>query len=89
MTKGRAMKASEVGGIAYLCKAGHNNKYISNLTGIPLRTVQHWTKKFRDNDFKDIVPLHKKRTGKPHKLSIRTLSVLKREVDKSPRITAR
>ena len=89
MVKGRHLKDSDIGGIAYLSKAGHTNKYISNTTGIPLRTVQHWSKRCRDNNYKDIEPLHKKRPGRVRKIGPRTLLVLKREVDKSPRITAR
>ena len=89
MVRGKNLKDSDIGGIASLCKAGHPNRYISDLTGISLRTVQHWTKTFRDNDFKEIEPLHKKYLGKQPKVGKMTIALLKREVDKSPRITAR
>ena len=51
--------------------------------------MQFWIKRFRDNDFKDIDPLHKKHPGKARKIGPRTLAVLKREVEKAPRISAR
>ena len=89
MVRGRKLKESDIGGIAYLCKAGHPNKYISDITDIPIRTVQFWTKRFRDNDFKDIDSPHKKHPGKARKIGARTLAVLKREVEKAPRISAR
>ena len=56
MTRGRELKASDIGYIAYLSKARHTNKYISDTTGIPLRTVQQCTNKFCDNRFNDIDP---------------------------------
>ena len=89
MVRGKWLKDCDIGGIAYLCKEKYPNKRISEITGVPLRTVQHWTKRFRDTGFNDIEPLHLKSPGAKRKLSDATLKVLRREVDKSPRITAR
>ena len=88
MVRGVRLKESDIGAIAALSKAGKLNILISKQTGIPLKTVQMWTKRFRDNEYRDIIPLHKKSPGPAHKLGPRTLAVLKREVDKSPRISA-
>ena len=54
-----------------------------------MRTVQHWTKKKRDHGFADIDPLHIKSPGPKLMISEVTLRLLKTEVDKSPRISAR
>ena len=89
MVRGVRLKEADIGAIAALSKAGKLNIPISEQTGIPLSTVQMWTKRFRDNGYRDITPLHKKSPGPAHKLGPRTLAVLKREVDKSPRISAR
>ena len=89
MVRGIPLKASDIGGIAYLCKENYSNRHISDVTGVPIRTVQHWTKRFRDNGFNDIEPLHRLPPGPKPKLGEMTLRVLKREVDKSPRISAR
>ena len=88
MVRGLRLKEADIGAIAALSKAGHLNIPISKQTGIPLSTVQMWTKRFRDNGYRDITPLHKKSPGPAHKLGPRTLTVLKREVDKSPGILA-
>ena len=48
MGKGVSLKELDIGGIAYLSKAKHSNTDIALQTGIPLRTVQHCTKLFRD-----------------------------------------
>ncbi len=89
MVKGKWLKDSDIGGIAYLCIENYSNTHIADTTGIPLRTVQHWTKKFHDHGFADIDPLHIKSPGPKRKISEVTLRLLKREVDKSPRISAR
>ena len=67
MIRGKKHKDSDVGGIAYLAKAGYKNTYIADITGIPLRTVQYWTKRFRENNFNDIDPLYKKKPGRQKK----------------------
>ena len=77
----RKLKESDIGDIVYISKAGHPNKYISDITAITLRTVQYWTKRFRTNDFKDIDPLYKNYSRKAGKFWRRTLAVLKREVE--------
>ena len=68
MVRGVRLKESDIGTIAALSKAGKLNIPISKQTGIPLKTVQMWTKRFRDNENRDFTPLHKKSPGPAHKL---------------------
>ena len=51
--------------------------------------VQQFTNKFLDNGFNDIESLYKKRPGHVCKIGPRTLSVMRRVANKSPRITAK
>ena len=51
--------------------------------------VQQFTNKFLDNGFNDIESLYKKRPGHVCKIGPRTLSVMRREVNNSPMITAK
>ena len=88
MARGKRLKESDIGGIAYLAKAGHKNRHITDMIGIPLRTVQDWTKRFRENHYNDIELLYKKYPGGQKKITPRVLHILKREVEKDPRITA-
>ena len=58
MGKGKNLKAGQIAVITSLYQAGHTNPEISTQTGIYLRTVQVWTKKFRESQDGD-VPLQK------------------------------
>ena len=88
MGKASNLKPDQIAAITALCKAGHENKYISELTGISLRSVQRWTKKFKDS-VDGNVHLQKNPPGRPRKLSPYTLNLLKRVVDNEPSITVR
>ena len=89
MTKGKRLKESDdIGGIVYLAKAGYKNRYITDMTGIPLQTVQDWTTRFWENNYNDIEPLYKKYPGGQKKIIPRVLRILKWELEKDPRITA-
>ncbi|CAL4062221.1 unnamed protein product [Meganyctiphanes norvegica] len=39
----------QVAAITFLCKAGHSNREITELTGVCKPSVQRWTKKFKDD----------------------------------------
>ena len=56
MGRGRDLKTPDIAAITHLCKAGHTNKEISDLTGITLRTVQRWNKIFRESGFNNEPP---------------------------------
>ena len=88
MGKASNLRPDQIAAITALCKADHDNKYISEITGISLRSVQRWTKKFKDS-VDGNVHLQKKPPGRPRKLSPYTLNLLKRVVDNEPSITVR
>ena len=88
MNKGSNLKPPDIAAIAYLAKAGHKPKYISETTGISLRSCERWSKAFRDNNYQDL-PLPKKPQGKARKVSPRGVSILRRDVERNPRISAK
>ena len=54
MNKGCHLKPPDIAAIAYLAKAGHKPKFISETTGFSLRSCERYSKKFRDNNFQDL-----------------------------------
>ena len=46
MGKGKNLKVDQIAVITVLYKAGHTNPEINTQTGINIRTVQQWTKRF-------------------------------------------
>ena len=86
MGRARQLNKYEIGAITGLCKAGQSNKLIHEVTGINLRSVQRWTKKFRDAGMDDI-PLPLPRSGRPRITSPRVLNILRRQVDSNPHCT--
>ena len=88
MGKGKHLKIDQIAAIAALYQAGHKNLEISTQTGINLRTVQSWTKKYRESPNGD-VQLQKKQPGRPKLTGPRTLNILKRQVDIEPSVSAR
>ena len=85
MNKGCHLKLPDIAAIAYLAKAGHKPKFISETTGFSSHSCERNSKKFRDNNFQDL-PQPKKPRGKAHKVSTRSVAILRREVEKNPRI---
>ena len=77
----------QIAAVTILCHAGHSNKEIHNLTGVSLRSVQRWTRLFRESPDGDI-PLQKKSTGRPRKSGPRTSRIIKRQLDINPQMTA-
>ena len=73
------LKPPDIAAIAYLAKAGHKPTFISNTTGISLRSCERWSKKFRDNNYEDL-PLPSKHQGKARLVSPRGVSILRRDV---------
>ncbi|KAG7177742.1 putative Transposable element Tcb1 transposase-like 9, partial [Homarus americanus] len=88
MPGNKQLKTDVVADIVTLHKGKKSNKEISAITGVPLRSVQRWTKKFEDGGGVED-PAHKKRPGRPRVTTPRTLKVIQRQVDKEPRISAR
>ena len=50
MGKGKQLRPDQIAVIGALCQAEKTNKQIRDITGISLRTIQTWTKKFRDTN---------------------------------------
>ncbi|KAG0716278.1 Transposable element Tcb1 transposase [Chionoecetes opilio] len=88
MGRGKELTKEQIAAISSLILVGKDNKEISAITGLALRSVQRWTKKCKDAGESD-PPLRKKRTGKARLTSQRTLKVLQCQVDLEPRISAK
>ena len=67
MGKAQILQPDQIGALTALCKAGHPNKEIAEITGISLKSVQRWSKKFRDLS-DDNISLQKKSTDSLHKV---------------------
>ena len=87
MGKGRNLRQDEIAVITAMTQAGRPTTEIHDVTGLNLRTIQHWAKKFRDSNGN--VELQRKSTGRPTLISATTIRWLKREIDRDPFITAR
>ena len=61
MGKAQILQPDQIGALTTLCKASHPNKEIAEITGISLRKVQRWAKKFTDSPY-DNISLQKKST---------------------------
>ena len=88
MGLGSNLKSDQIAAITALCQAGHSNKEICTITGVSKRSVQRWTKKFRDS-LTGEVQLQGKTTGRPRKFGPRTLNITKRQVDLEPSLSTR
>lgn len=80
--------SDDISAIVALLNGGHSNQEISNITGVKLRTVQRWVKRYRDGG-EVLTPTHRKRVGMTRKTSARTLNIIKRQTDCNPRVTAK
>ncbi|KAG0721643.1 Transposable element Tcb1 transposase [Chionoecetes opilio] len=88
MGLGKELTKEQIAAISSLILVGKDNKEISAITGLALRSVQRWTKKCKDAGESDPL-LQKKRTGKARLTSQRTLKVLQHQVDLEPCISAK
>ena len=88
---GKNLSTEQIVDIITLSKAGHPDLYIAKQTGLAKRSIQRWTKKFKDLAPGSNFELQKKPPGpgKPRKTSARTLNVLRLLVEAEPTITAR
>ena len=91
MGKNKNLSTDQIAVIITPSKAGHPNLYIAKQTGLAKRSIQRWTKKFKDLAPGSNFELQKKPPGpgKPRKTSARTLNVLRLLVEAEPTITAR
>ena len=88
MGRGKHLTPCQIAVITALCKAGHSNNFISQQTGVSSRSLQRWTKQFKDSPDGNVT-LEEKIPGRPRKTSARTLNIIKRQVEVCPNITSR
>ena len=88
MGKRKDLSKEDIAAIINLYKVKTPTKDIAKIVGVSERTVQAWTKRFRDAG-QLVTPHHIGRPGKARKTSHRSLAILKREVITNPRMTAR
>ena len=84
----RQTSSEDVAAIIAMFNTGHTLKEISSETGVCLRSVQRLTKEYRDAGDGNL-PVAKPKTGRHRIITPRTLSIIKREVDSQPSITAK
>ena len=87
MGLGKNLSTEQLAAVTSLCKAGHSNQEISNITGVSHRSVCRWTKVFRESP-DGTIPLQKKKPGKAPKTDRRALNIIKRQLDNNPRLSA-
>ena len=85
---GKRLTPCQIAVVTALHKAGKSTRYIANETGVSDRSITRWIKKFKASPGGD-VELQKKAPGRPRKLDVRALRIIKRAVEAEPSITAR
>ena len=77
-----------IAAVVALYRGGKTMKEITAITGVGQRTVYRWVKRYKDGG-ETSNPVHKPRSGRGRKVSQRTLSIIKREVERDPHLTAK
>ena len=85
---GKHTDATTIEAVIDLYQAGHTSKEICDIKKMKLRTVQNLIHRFRAGGESEL-PLPKKQPGKPKKTSSRTRSVLRRQIEGNPSLTAK
>ena len=88
MGRHKNLANEQIAAVTSLSKAKQSNKEISKITGINLRSVQRWAKKFRDS-INGEVALQGKSTVRAREIGSCTLTILMREVENNPSLIAR
>ncbi|KAG0721130.1 hypothetical protein GWK47_006517 [Chionoecetes opilio] len=88
MGKNKDFSAETIAQIIALNKSSKQTKAISEQIGVCPRIVGRWVAKF-DQEGGHTTPTHKKRPGKPKKTDSRSQTIVKRELESNPRMTAR
>ena len=81
------MTDCQVAVITSLYQTGHSGTDIAKQTGISARSCQRWCKKFRESPGGNVV-VPKRLTGRPRITHPRALSIIRRQLEASPFITA-
>lgn len=85
---GKRTDEKTIQAIIDLHKAGISNKEICIQKGLKLRTVQELIQKFKAGGSKNL-PLPRKASGRPRKVSERTRTLLRRQLEVNPSLTGR
>ena len=85
---GKELQKADLAVIATLYRCGKSNKEISEESGVSSRSVQRWTKYFREAGSTEI-PTTKKHSGRPCSVPPRTLRLVQHEIEKNPHITSK
>lgn len=88
MGKHKDLKQEVIAQIVGLHKAGHPTREIVREVGVCERSVRNWVKKFKDGGGVEL-PGTKVRVAKPRTYTQRTLTVIKRQLEINPTLTAR
>lgn len=70
-----------------LKELGYTTKVISERCGVCPRSVRRWIAVYSQD--RHTQPIQKKRPGRPKKTGKRAINIVKRELEKNPRVTAR
>lgn len=89
MGSGKEITHEQMVAIVTLYNAGHTVREISEYSGVKIRSVQRWLKRYRETGDAAILPVPRPRPGRPKVVSPRTVNILKRQVERSPRKNAR
>ena len=88
MVNAKRITPCQIAVMTALHKAGKDTAYISIETGVSIRSVRRWIKRFKDSPTGD-VELQPKPKGRPKLTGPRALRIIKRQVDANPSITSR
>ncbi|MPC79234.1 hypothetical protein E2C01_073750 [Portunus trituberculatus] len=81
----KLISKAQISVICALVRKNKSNQEIAANTGIALRTVQRWTKIYREGGRDASPPPHKPK-GRKRSVSQRTLNIIRRQLEANPRI---
>lgn len=87
MSPRRLLSEPEIAAICALVKENKSSKEIAKNTGVSLRSVQRWTKMYREGG-SDAVPRPYKQIGPKSSISLATLHHIRRQIEAQPCITS-
>ena len=75
--------------VVQLHKIGKKNREISKVTGVNEKTVSRLIQKWKREGGGDNLPEHSRRSGRPLKISVKCLRLIRRQLDIQPTLTAK
>ncbi|XP_064082565.1 uncharacterized protein LOC135198676 isoform X8 [Macrobrachium nipponense] len=86
---GKFTKRDKIVRVVELHKAGKKNREIAEITGVHSKTVSRLLQRWRQAGAGDMVPEHKHGGGRPLKIPVETLRLLKCQLELNPSVTAK